>query len=59
MLCNNHLLKILSFVMRVWNVLYGIHDMTDLQVTLYTFFFINRFVPLIVLVQCHSAALNY
>lgn len=45
--------------MRVWNVLYGIHDMTDLQVTLHTFFFINRFVPLIVLVRCHSAALNY
>lgn len=45
--------------MRVWNVLYGIHDMTDLQVTLHAFFFINRFVPLIVLVQCHSAALNY
>lgn len=45
--------------MRVWNVLYGINDMTDLQVTLHTFFFINRFVPLIVLVQCHSAALNY
>lgn len=44
--------------MRVWNVLYGIHDMTDLQVTLHTFF-INRFVPLIVLVQCHPAALNY